>query len=160
MGEALELGRQAVVSDEVPVGCVFVRWSERGLERVAGSHNLTNLHQNASRHCEVNCLYEMEKSMSAAEIASCILIVTVEPCIMCTFALNTAGIKQVYFGQYNDKFGGCGSLRKDNLFAARGGVRESESLEIIKSFYERGNQRLPEEQRNRRKKVKLEGEEP
>jgi len=24
------------------------------------------------------------------------------------------GIKKAYFGQYNDKFGGCGSLRKDN----------------------------------------------
>jgi len=26
------------------------------------------------------------------------------------------GVKKVYFGQFNDKFGGCGSLRKDNLF--------------------------------------------
>jgi hypothetical protein len=32
------------------------------------------------------------------------------------------GIKQVYFGQYNDKFGGCGSLRKDNKFRAVGGI--------------------------------------
>ena len=37
-------------------------------------------------------------------------------------------IKKVYFGQYNDKFGGCGSLRKDNTFQARGGIMEKESL--------------------------------
>lgn len=43
---------------------------------------------------------------------------------MCTFALNLMGIKKVIFGQFNDKFGGCGSLRKDNQFEVRGGVRE------------------------------------
>lgn len=63
------------------------------------------------------------------------LFVTVEPCIMCTFALNLSGIKMCYFGQFNDKFGGCGSLRKDNLFEIQGGIMEKESLEIIKRFY-------------------------
>jgi tRNA-specific adenosine deaminase 2 len=50
--------------------------------------------------------------------------VTVEPCIMCTHALNLMGIARAYFGQYNDKFGGCGSLRKDNKFEAQGGIME------------------------------------
>ena len=63
---------------------------------------------------------------------------------MCTFALNLVGIKKAYFGQFNDKFGGCGSLRKDNLFEIEGGILEKESLQIIKQFYERGNQKLPE----------------
>ena len=64
----------------------------------------------------------MQKSMSAEDISSCLLFVTVEPCIMCTHALNLMGIKHVYFGQFNDKFGGCGSLRKDNQFTVKGGV--------------------------------------
>ena len=33
-----------------------------------------------------------------------------------------------------------------------GGVMENESLQILKGFYERGNQRIPEEMRNRSKK--------
>ena len=33
-----------------------------------------------------------------------------------------------YFGQFNDKFGGCGSLRKDNIFEIEGGILEKESL--------------------------------
>ncbi len=41
---------------------------------------------------------------------------------MCTFALNLMNIKLAYFGQFNDKFGGCGSLRKDNKFAIKGGI--------------------------------------
>lgn len=47
---------------------------------------------------------------------------------MCTFALNLVGIKKAYFGQFNDKFGGCGSLRKDNQFEIEGGILEKESL--------------------------------
>jgi tRNA-specific adenosine deaminase 2 len=85
----------------------------------------------------------MERTLTRPEIASCILFVTVEPCIMCTFALNLRGISMVYFGQFNDKFGGCGSLRKDNKFSFRGGILEKESLEIIKDFYEKGNQKIP-----------------
>ena len=43
-----------------------------------------------------------------------ILFVTVEPCIMCAKALNFAKIKKVYYGQMNDKFGGCGGVLKLN----------------------------------------------
>jgi len=63
---------------------------------------------------------------------------------MCTHALNLMRIKKVYFGQFNDKFGGCGSVRKDNKFEINGGIMEKESLAIMKAFYEKGNQRLPE----------------
>ena len=51
------------------------------------------------------------------------LFVTVEPCIMCTYALNLFKIKFVYFGQFNDKFGGCGSVMGRNNFNFRGGVK-------------------------------------
>lgn len=38
------------------------------------------------------------------------LYVTVEPCIMCASALRQVGIKEVYFGCGNDRFGGCGGV--------------------------------------------------
>lgn len=38
------------------------------------------------------------------------LYVTVEPCIMCASALRQLGIKDVYYGCHNDRFGGCGSV--------------------------------------------------
>ena len=62
--------------------------------------------------------------MTLQEIQQCVLLVTVEPCIMCTWALNLVGIRVVYFGQFNDKFGGCRSVRKDNTFRVVGGIKE------------------------------------
>lgn len=38
------------------------------------------------------------------------LYVTVEPCIMCASALRQLGIKEVFYGCDNDRFGGCGSV--------------------------------------------------
>ena len=35
---------------------------------------------------------------------------TVEPCIMCASALRQMGIKEVYYGCENERFGGCGSV--------------------------------------------------
>jgi tRNA-specific adenosine deaminase 2 len=38
------------------------------------------------------------------------LYVTVEPCIMCASALRQVGIKEVFFGCRNVRFGGCGGV--------------------------------------------------
>ncbi|KHO00436.1 CMP/dCMP deaminase, zinc-binding protein [Metarhizium album ARSEF 1941] len=43
-------------------------------------------------------------------IRECILYVTVEPCVMCASLLRQLGIKKVYFGAVNDKFGGAGGV--------------------------------------------------
>lgn len=43
-------------------------------------------------------------------ILESILYVTVEPCVMCASLLRQMGIKKVYFGAVNDKFGGTGGV--------------------------------------------------
>ncbi|KAI1423893.1 hypothetical protein F5Y12DRAFT_755183 [Xylaria sp. FL1777] len=43
-------------------------------------------------------------------ISECVLYVTVEPCVMCASLLRQLGIKKVYFGAVNDKFGGTGGV--------------------------------------------------
>lgn len=45
-----------------------------------------------------------------AILKECILYVTVEPCVMCASLLRQLGIKKVYFGAVNDKFGGTGGV--------------------------------------------------
>lgn len=52
----------------------------------------------------------LDQSQVAEKFAGCDLYVTCEPCIMCATALSIIGIREVYFGCANDKFGGCGSI--------------------------------------------------
>lgn len=53
------------------------------------------------------------------------LYVTVEPCIMCASLLRQFGIKQVFFGASNEKFGGTGGVL--DIQRANGKVSASES---------------------------------
>ncbi len=43
-------------------------------------------------------------------IRGSILYVTVEPCLMCAYALRLLGVTMVVYGAANDRFGGCGSV--------------------------------------------------
>ena len=89
------------------------------------------------------------------------LYVTVEPCIMCAYALNIAGIRQVVFGCENDKFGGNGSIlslhrfNKDGCstemkYGIKKGLMKEEAVKILQRFYEHGNEKAPENKRQRK----------
>ena len=157
MRMALEQARYALRVGEVPVGCVFVR---EGVI-VATGHNKTNVTCNATRHAE---LVAYDKSFVASGqnpkvLENSTLYVTVEPCIMCAAALRACGVKAVFFGCRNDKFGGNGSvlsLHKTGAtgftatsqgYVVTGGILEQEAIHMLQSFYERGNTKAPKPQR-------------
>ena len=114
---AVDQARKGLEANEVPVGCVFVHQPSGKV--LAESHNLTNQTKNvrkanltsqATTHCEVNCIREICRNGDKALLPECTLYVTVEPCIMCAYALKLSGIRKVVFGCENDKFGGNGSI--------------------------------------------------
>ena len=96
----------------MPVGAVFV--DSQSNTELARSHNLSTLTKNATTHCEINCIREITAKQQTAE--GCTVYVTVEPCIMCGYALNIAKVARVVFGAKNDKFGGNGSILSLNKF--------------------------------------------
>ncbi|PFH61462.1 hypothetical protein XA68_17293 [Ophiocordyceps unilateralis] len=51
-----------------------------------------------------------DKQVDARILRDSVLYVTVEPCVMCASLLRQLGIKKVYFGAVNDKFGGTGGV--------------------------------------------------
>ena len=113
---SLEQGELAVAAGEVPVGCVYVC---RGAV-VGTGFNATNAELDATRHAELVAADAMllaqvgapdsspERRAEAVDFSACDLYVTCEPCIMCADALGHLGIRRVFFGCCNDRFGGCG----------------------------------------------------
>lgn len=74
------------------------------------------------------------------------LYVTVEPCIMCASALRQYGIRAVYFGCLNDRFGGCGGVMSvhadssvDPPFPVFGGLFREEAIMLLRRFYVQEN---------------------
>ncbi|GJX95949.1 APOBEC/CMP deaminase [Tanacetum coccineum] len=157
MKRALEQAKIAFDSLEVPVGCVFVM---DGKLIVMLTLPTWPLKLQATRHAEmeaIDVLLEQwkEEGLTKAEVAErfskCYLYVTCEPCIMCAASLSFLGIKEVYYGCANDKFGGCGSIlslhtsstsgedvgRKS--YKCTGGMMAEEAVSLFRNFYELGN---------------------
>ncbi|CAN0927978.1 tRNA-specific adenosine deaminase TAD2 [Linum grandiflorum] len=155
---ALSQAKEALNALEVPIGCVIVADGRV----IASGRNRTTETRNATRHAEMEAidplLEEWKKaglsaSQVAEEFSKCILYVTCEPCIMCAAALSILGIKEVYYGCANDKFGGCGSilsLHSTNPqpqssgvavqgFKCSGGIMAAEAVSLLRNFYEQGN---------------------
>merc|ERR1719499_3006825 len=161
MEVALEEAWKAYERKEVPVGAVFIR----GNKIVARVHNLTNEERNATRHCEIIGVDVLMRSLKSTEnlqdLSSFVIYVTCEPCVMCAAALRLVRIRKVFFGCRNDKFGGLGSVlslhaadpEDENFsFEATGGILEKRCVSVLRSFYERGNPKLPPSKRHRRTK--------
>ncbi|POR33547.1 tRNA-specific adenosine deaminase subunit TAD2 [Tolypocladium paradoxum] len=164
IGEALEMARLALRTNETPVGCVLVRDGTI----IAKGMNATNVTRNGTRHAELmaisallsvaaksgtktTCLrakqppkpaegsssgssmesrrpdegnedgskghlfpygqkYMADDRVDPSVLRDSVLYVTVEPCVMCASLLRQFGIRKVYFGAVNDKFGGTGGV--------------------------------------------------
>ncbi|CAL1358315.1 unnamed protein product [Linum trigynum] len=166
---ALDQAKEALDSLEVPVGCVIVKDGRV----VASGRNRTSETRNATRHAEMEAIdFLLERwqknGLSKLEVAEkfskCNLYVTCEPCIMCAAALSILGMKEVYYGCANDKFGGCGSVlslhsvnpqsltsgevrQEGKGFKCSGGIMASEAVALFRSFYEQGNPNAPKPHR-------------
>jgi len=65
-----------------------------------------------TRHAEFIALAEILDKHPISILKETDLYVTVEPCIMCASALRQYGVRSVYFGCWNERFGGTGGVMK------------------------------------------------
>ena len=138
MGQALKEAEKAKAIDEVPVGCVIVKDGKI----IARAHNLKEKKMQAYAHAEMLAIQKASKKLNNYYLNDCDLYVTLEPCMMCTGAINLARIRTVYYGTPDPK-GGC----IDTLIDVRSikhinhhlnvvsGIRQKECAEILSSFF-------------------------
>lgn len=101
MVEALKEARLAFEEDEIPIGAVIVC---RG--RIIGrGHNMTERLHDPTAHAEMIAVTAATEAMGGKYLADCTLYVTVEPCPMCSGALNWAQIGRIVYGAADPKRG-------------------------------------------------------
>ncbi len=138
MGRALELARQALVAEEVPVGAVVVL----GGEVVGEGENRTRRDSDPTAHAEVVALREAARHQGDFRLEGATLYVTVEPCLMCLGAILIARISRLVYGCPEPKFGALRSRFKlagherFRRLAMVGGVGEEESRSLLRAFFE------------------------
>jgi tRNA(adenine34) deaminase len=103
---ALDLAKQAASNGEVPVGAVVVKNGEvigRGMNSPISLSD-------PSAHAEILALRDAAKHIGNYRLVDCELYVTLEPCVMCSGAIQHARIARLIYGASDYKTGACGSV--------------------------------------------------
>lgn len=149
MEAAFSEARLALAAGEVPVGCVFIYNSNI----IARGGNEVNATKNATRHAEFVCIdqvleYCRLNNLDHSNIFPLIsVVVTVEPCIMCSAALHDLKVKEIIYGCANDRFGGKTVVDVPQVvnyhLNIKGGLRAEEAMDLLKIFYKGENPSAP-----------------
>jgi tRNA(adenine34) deaminase len=138
MREAIAEARRAEAEGEVPVGAVVLL-----NEKIVGrGHNSPIKMKDPTAHAEILALRHAAKSNMNYRIPGSVLIVTIEPCIMCVGALIQARVEEVIYGAADPKAGAIHSQFQMNHWAALNhsfhavaGVLEEECSEMMRAFF-------------------------
>lgn len=106
MQQALALAQEAAAAGEVPVGAIVVK---DGVVIGRGSNSPIDTHD-PTAHAEIAALRDAANNLGNYRLVGCSLYVTLEPCAMCTGAIQHARIARLVYGANDPKTGACGSV--------------------------------------------------
>jgi len=135
---AIDLARDAVKRNEVPIGAVIVRDGSL----IAAATNRTVRDQDPTAHAELLAIREASSKLDRWRLDDCTLYVTIEPCAMCAGAIVLSRIKRVVFGAWDEKAGMAGSVgdllrhpRLNHRPEVRAGVLAEECAALVENFF-------------------------
>ena len=106
MLQALEVAREALALNEVPVGCLIL--DDQGRE-LARAHDARQGGADPLAHAEWLALRQAAARQGDWRLDGMTLVVTLEPCPMCAGAILMARVGRVIFGAPSSKWGAAGT---------------------------------------------------
>ena len=106
MRMAMALARQAASLGEVPVGAIVVKDGQV----IGTGRNAPIQLSDPTAHAEIQAMRQAAHSLGNYRLVDCTLYVTLEPCAMCSGAIQHARIARVVYGASDPKTGCCGSV--------------------------------------------------
>ena len=135
---ALDLARQAALNGEVPVGAIIVKDAViigRGSNAPIGLFDPT-------AHAEIIAMRQAAQYLGNYRLIDCTLYVTLEPCAMCSGAVQHARIAKLVYGASDPKTGACGSVidlmsepKLNHHTVVVGGIMAEECGAILTEFF-------------------------
>ena len=135
---ALEEAQLAAAKGDVPVGAVVLHNGEV----IARRHNEREASNDPTAHAEVLALRDASALLNSWRLSECTLVVTLEPCVMCAGATQSARIGRLVYGAANFEAGATASLynvmsdpRLGHNPPVEHGVLADESAALLKEFF-------------------------
>ena len=139
MRRALDQARRGARRGEVPVGAVLL--SPEG-EILAETCNSPVTDNDPSAHAEMLAIREGARKLANYRLSGCVLVATLEPCLMCLGAMIHARIGGLVFGARDPKSGalvsqmdGADLPLANHRFPYLDGVLANECSAVLKEFF-------------------------
>lgn len=143
---ALLEARLAGEAGDVPIGAVLI---DTGGRLITTASNRVERDHNPVGHAEILALTQAAEILGTSRLDGCILVVTLEPCLMCVGAISHSRIDGVVFGAADRKAGALISAadHRELPLAGRGfwhmgGIGSQESAELLINFFKKRRPRV------------------
>ena len=128
----------------MPVGAIIVK---DGAIIGKGSNTPINTHD-PTAHAEIIAMRDAAQRIGNYRLVDCTLYVTLEPCAMCTGAMQHTRIARVVYGASDAKTGACGSVvdlmaeaKLNHHAVVEGGVLAEECGSLLSTFFKARRQK-------------------
>jgi tRNA(adenine34) deaminase len=139
MRRAIELAREGEALGDIPIGAVVV--DPHG-KIIAEAYNEREIHKDPTAHAEVLALKRASVARGEWRMVGCTVVVTLEPCVMCSGALSLSRVDRVVYGASDPKAGAMGSIyevhgdrRLNHVIDTVPGVLLEECRDMLLNFF-------------------------
>ena len=101
MNIALSLAKKAYRKNEVPIGAIIVKKNKI----ITKAYNKKESKHNSIYHAELIAINKACKKLKTWHLDDCVLYTTLEPCMMCSGAIEQSRIRKVVYGTKNYNYG-------------------------------------------------------
>ena len=130
MNIAIKEAKKAYKYGEVPVGAVIVKNNKI----ISKAFNKKEKTKNVTKHAEIIAISKACKKLKNWRLENCIIYVTMEPCMMCSGAIEQSRIKKIICGIKNENYGSTDQLKNVEIISQ---VCEEECRELVQSFFKK-----------------------
>ena len=141
MEQALKQAKNALRADEVPVGAIVL--DARTQVILSSAYNQTIHLNDPTAHAEILAIRKAGDKLRNYRLNNCLLVVTLEPCLMCLGAIVQARLQGIIFGAKDPKGGAiyscCNYQRLTGLnhnFWVIDGVLADQSASLLRHFFQ------------------------
>ena len=127
---ALKLAKKALKQGEVPVGAIVIKNNKI----IAKAYNKKEKTRDVIKHAEIIAISKACRKLKNWRLENCEMYVTMEPCMMCSGAIEQSRLKKIVYGVKNENYGFIHNLKNIEIISQ---VCENECKKLVQSFFKK-----------------------